>query len=250
MTRIFLINVGANSSHQSKARCPLFPDGSFIYVPFPLEGNNGTYPYPKEAWPFTNGLCWYQTHADPDWENLTYGDDVRNPRAAALKTAERGDILVFWSLLWDNPGDDWTSFTNRQSWHLIGSLRVEEILFFPGDSLSDVSSRNRERAACNVHFRTNTLADGNIVFIGDLKHSRLFEYAVPLVRNLTRSTLLYRIFRTANGERLPLIGKHWNSYTRTCRAICDLDDHDGHRRAVILRDAIAELNDFNLLANV
>ncbi len=249
MTRLFLINIGANSSHRASARCPLFPDGSFVYVPFPLDDDNGTYPYPTEAWPFTNGLSWYQTHADPDWENLTYGDYFLNPRAAALLTAGPSDILLFWSLLWDNPGNDWTTFTNRQSWHLIGAIRIEEVLA-DGNSHSDATPQNRLRAEQNAHFYSDTLDDGNIVFIGDLDHSALFDYAVPLVTKLDRSSLLYRTFRTANGNSLPLRGKHWSSYTRSCRAICNLETEDGQQRATILRDAISSLNDFDLLGDL
>ena len=250
MSRIFLINVGANSAHRSSARCPLFSDGSFVYVPFPhSEGVNGAFPYSTEAWPFTNGLTWYQTHADPDWDHLTYGDFGFNPRAAALDGAGVGDTLLFWALLWDNPGDNWTTFTNAQSWHLIGSLRVEEILR-EGDSPSDASASNCLRAEYNAHFSSSRLEEGHVVFIGDVRHSRLFEYAVPFVTKLTRSSLLYRSFRTAAGERLPLSGKHWSGYTRSCRVICELDDADGRRRATILRDAIAERNDFDLLAKL
>lgn len=127
MTQIFLINVGANSAHRSKARCPLFPDGSFIYVPFPLEDNRvENWPYPAKAWPFTNNLLWHQTHVDPDWPQLTYGDNCLNPRASALKSAAPNDILLFWSLLWDNTGDSWFDFTERQSWHLIGASALKK----------------------------------------------------------------------------------------------------------------------------
>jgi len=250
MSRVFLINVGANSAHRSSARCPLFSDGSFVYVPFPLDGEYGTYPYSMDAWPFTNGLSWYQTHADPDWDNLTYGDYILNPRAAVLKNAEANDTLLFWALLWDNPGDNWTTFTNRQSWHIIGSLRIEEILR-EGHSLDDASTRNRKRAEYNAHFDGSRLEEGNIVFLGDLRYSRLYEHAVPLVtKKFTRSSLLYRTFRTAAGTQLPLNGKHWSGYTRSCRMICDLDNPDGYQRAAILGTAIAERNDFDLLAKL
>lgn len=134
MTRIFLINVGANLSHQGRARCPLFPDGTFVYVPFPLDGDEGgRWPYPTNAWPFTYNLRWHQTHVDPDWPYLTYGDYFSNPRAAALHTLVPHDILLFWALLWDNDGDNWFDFSKRRSWHLIGSLRIEEALW-PGQA--------------------------------------------------------------------------------------------------------------------
>ncbi|MBX3438317.1 MAG: hypothetical protein KF861_12560 [Planctomycetaceae bacterium] len=250
MPRIILINIGANMSHRSRARCPLFPDGKFEYVPFPLDGNYGSTPYPTNAWPFTNGLSWYQTHADPDWENLTYGDYVLNPRAAILKGARVNDILLFWSLLWENSGASWTTFTNRRSWCLIGSLRIGEILQ-GGHPIVHTSARNRARAEKNAHFVGRKLEHGHVVFLGTQSYSQLYDYAVPLVANrMTRKSLLYRTLRTTLGTRLPLNGKHWSGYARSCRMICDLGESDGYRRAAILRDAIAAQNDFDLLAGL
>jgi hypothetical protein len=252
MARIFLINVGANLSHRSTARCPLFHDGTFVFVPFPhLDGTEERRPYPANAWPFTNNLKWHQTHADPDWHRLTYGDRFGNPKAAALKTVERNDILLFWSLLWENKGDSWFDFTEHQSWHLIGALRIEEALW-PGQRPTDAKPNNRQRVSYNVHFNSeNTrLESGNVVFIGDRNHSRLFDFAVPLVTQLDNASLLYRTFRTATGLPLPLNGKHWSGYTRSCRAICDTTDKDGRRRAILLRNAIAKRNDFDLLADL
>ncbi len=76
-----------------------------MYVPFPRKaGERDPRPYPSSAWPFTNGVPHFQTHADPDWENLTYGDNCANARAGSLAKAVPGDILLFWSLLWTNSG--------------------------------------------------------------------------------------------------------------------------------------------------
>ena len=252
MPRIFLINVGANTKHRSRARCPLFSDGTFVFVPFPHDDDyDEIRPYPTNAWPFTNNLRWHQTHVDPDWPQLTYGDYILNPRAAALQTAEPNDILLFWSLLWKNTGDNWFDFTERRSWNLIGAIRIEEVLL-PGQRPSDAKPRNRERASYNAHFTGGNapLNKGNVVFIGDMNHSGLFDYAVPLVTQLSPSSLLYRAFRTASGAALPLNGTHWSSYTRSCRDICDIADQDGRRRAKILRDAIVTRNNFDILAGL
>jgi hypothetical protein len=174
-----------------------------------------------------------------------------NPRAAALKSAEPNDILLFWSLLWYNTGDSWFDFTDRQSWHLIGALRIEEALW-PGQRPVDAKPKHRQRAAFNAHFNSDNsrLEHGNVVFIGDTNHSMLFDFAVPLVTQLNPASLLYRTFRTASGHPLPLNGKHWSGYTRSCRAICDTADKDGRRRAILLRNAIAKRNDFDLLADL
>jgi len=249
MSKIYLINVGANSSHQSKARCPIRSDGTFVYVPFPYSGSDyGTRPYPADAWLFTKGLRRNQTHADPDWRNLTYGDYVANARAASLRNASPSDILLFWSLLWRNEGDDWNSFESDQSWHIIGALRVEEVLR-EGQNFKEAKAWNRRRAKANAHFEGDSLGIGHMVFIGAKESSALLTFAVPLVTKLTTRSLLYRAIRTAAGEKLPLTGKHWSSFTRSCRPICDLATPDGQRRAMILRDAIQAKNStFDLLS--
>lgn len=246
MPKIFLINVGANASHRSRARSPIFEDGTFIYVPFPLDGDDGNYPYPEEAWPFTNGLTWYQTHADPDWDNLTYGDRITNPRAAALKAANPSDILLFWALLWKNDGDNWLSFTDERAWYLIGALRIDEILS-GGQSHRDAKPANWKRASENTHFWDDALPEGDAVFIGDRTTSALFDQAVPLVSQAADTSLLHQTYRTAAGEELGIAGKHWSGYTRTCRPVWDLDQSEDRERALILRDSIAELNEFDLL---
>lgn len=250
MPKIYLINVGANSAHHKFARCPIFPDGSFVYVPFPYPyGEFGTRPYPTEAWPFTNGLTWYQTHADPDWENLTYGDYVANARAAALRAAQPNDILLFWSLLWENTGRDWNHFTGKQHWCLIGAIRIEELLI-EGQSAEDAKRANRKRAEVNAHFVDYWLEPGHIVFIGDKKHSFLFPNAVPLVGNSLKTSLLYKSFRTKDGSRLPLNGKHWSGYARSCRAIWDLEDPKQRKLANIVRDAVEQRTGHNILAGL
>ena len=249
MPKIFLINVGANLRHRNNARSPRFADGTFVYVPHPLNKNAGNWAFPTSAWPFTNGLGWHQTHYDPDWPNLTYGDYVYNPRAANLATAVPNDIFLFWALLWDNVGDNWWTFTERQSWHLIGALKIDEILG-AGQTAQDAKPENRLRASQNAHFWGETLEEGHMVFLGDNRLSALFEFAVPFVTKMSKSCLLYRTVRTAKGEHLPLLGGKWSSYIRSCRAICDLDEADGAKRAELLRNAIADQNDYDLLAEL
>src|SRR5438093_5093935 len=99
MAKIYLINVGANTGHSRKARSPVFPDGTWMYVPFPKNGGKGQ-PFPHSARPFVRVLPGTKWHLDPDWKGLTYGDCCKNPRARALLSVDRGDILLFWALLW------------------------------------------------------------------------------------------------------------------------------------------------------
>src|SRR5689334_98075 len=101
MSKVYLLNIGANTGHKAKARSPVFGDGSFKFVSYPCSQDEGR-TYPAEMRPFVHGE--ESTHLDPDWEALTYGDYCRNPRASALRDAKENDVLLFWALLWENAG--------------------------------------------------------------------------------------------------------------------------------------------------
>ena len=129
MSKLFLINVGANKSHASIARSPIFPGHQFVYISFPSIRTTGAVcPYPPETRPYLRPSKPSQTHLDPDWKRLTYGDYLHYGRAAALRRAVPGDILLFWGLLWRNNGRNWGDFTGEYGWYFIGALRIEEIL--------------------------------------------------------------------------------------------------------------------------
>src|SRR5713226_6217605 len=151
MSKVYLLNVGANTNHRATARSPLFDNDTFLYISFPHPEEPGYRPYPRDVRRFTRNIDFRYTHSDPDWKNLTYGDYCRNPRAAALKNAEVGDILLFWGLLWRNTGRTWDDFTGEHGWYLIGALRIIEILE-EGQTPKDAKPANRRRAAKNVHF--------------------------------------------------------------------------------------------------
>jgi hypothetical protein len=252
MSRIYLINIGANTGHRQLARCPIFADGRFVYVSFPDEDGRQTYPTAMR--PFLSPRCPSSTHLDPDWDDATYGDNCRNPRARALLKAKRNDILLFWALLWPNAGHSWATWTEEgRGWYLIGAIRIEETLE-AGDSVLKVKPENRDRARRNAH-----VIEGNIrsasrnrldrVFVGFKKHSRRFARAVDWEIYKTGG-LFQRAVRTTddkqvNWKRPP----RWNSVTRSCRAVWDLNDAAERKRAHLIRNAIQERNpDFDLLA--
>ncbi len=179
MSKVYLVNVGANSAHASMARSPISDDGSFVFVSFPHAGIRGVRPYPVKARPFVRGVDIYHTHNDPDWPNLTYGDGCHSPRARALRRVEENDILLFWGLLWQKNGKGWDAFTGERSWYLFGALRVREILE-EGQRPTDASASRIKRARQNVHFYRGELDEGNRVFIGCTRYSRLFRVGVDL----------------------------------------------------------------------
>ncbi|MBI4658209.1 MAG: hypothetical protein HY735_05055 [Verrucomicrobia bacterium] len=252
MPKIYLINVGANLAHRSLARSPIYSNGNFKYVSFP--DDEGRQSYPKDVSRYRSPNCPGLTHLDPDWLNLTYGDNCANPRACALLNAEPSDILLFWGLLWRNSGDGWSGWTGERGWYLIGALRIEEILE-AGDPVSKAKAANRDRARLNAH-----VSHGHVVskpkrvdrlFIGFTRFSALFEKAVDFGIGRTDS-LFQRTIYTAGGQainwRTP---PRWNSVVRSCRAVWDLNDPAGRRRVRTVREAIRRKNpQFDLLAGL
>ena len=181
MTSVYLVNIGANMSHRGRARSPIFDDGSWVFVSFPTSNPQPSPGYSCHALPFLRGVDPSYTHADPCWDDLTYGDDCANPRARALMGVKKGDILLFWGLLWRNVGRVWDGFTGECGWYLFGALRVEEIAV-PEQLVQQVSEHNRLRAGRNAHFVKGggVLPQNNRVFLGDPRYSSRFTRAVDL----------------------------------------------------------------------
>jgi len=95
MTLIYLVNVGANTTHQGKARSPILEDGRWHFVSFPTAADEPSQPYPETVRRYLRSKDINTTHADPCWEHHTDGNDCVNPRATALKTVKQGDMLLF-----------------------------------------------------------------------------------------------------------------------------------------------------------
>jgi hypothetical protein len=259
--RIYLINVGANSSHESRARSPLFINhdpqlrSNFHYVPFycATSPKLSTKEYEACCQSFLNPR--YKAainkfaHVDPDWDNFTYGDCCNEPRAATLKNARVNDIFLFWGALYHNSGVGWEAFTGAKGWYLFGCLRVQHIVSV-SSQLSSLDPQDRGRAQQNIHFRSGTeLPHNDYVFLGDLSRSCAFTKAVDLQVNKDNG-LMYEAFTTADGSALTRNGRpKWSDSLRSCRMVIDLGQPDHRSRAEILRGAIKKENGFDILTN-
>ncbi len=260
--RIYLINVGANSSHQSRARSPLFVNqiqrhrSNFLYVSFYCAAGSDTArtEYPARCQSFLNprhlGDIKRLAHVDPDWANLTYGDCCDEPRGATLKNARVNDIFLFWGVLYHNAGADWEGFTGQKGWYLFGCLRIQHILS-AASGISVLEPNDRERALENIHFRRKKhLPSNDYVFVGNPLSSRAFTRAVDLQVN-DDNGLIYKAFTAADGSPLTRNGRpRWFSSLRSCRIVIDLAKHDHRNRAEILRQAVKKENDFDILTSI
>lgn len=252
MAKIYLINVGANRSHADRARSPVFPDGTWIFVPFPRGKPTKTgQEFPEVTFPYMRVSGGIKCHLDPDWDRLTYGDRCGNPRAKSLLKVIEGDILLFWALLWKTDHTSVIFESDDRGWYLIGALRVERILK-SGERIDTLPRDTRQRVVFNAHVVDGKVKerDGERVFVGsnDLRHSRRFETAVDL-EVYHDGGLMHRVVRTADGKHIRWKeSPRWNSVTRSCRAILDLENRHDSVLASYLASRISEKNEgFDLI---
>ena len=186
------INVAANTTLPG-FRGPIYPDGSFVYVPIP-EREPTDDPVPTygelgllDAVPFETdpALADRRVHFDPEFagyrgrEHYTYGDE-HGVKARPLSELGPGDRLLFYATLtthdpaeWDGPCVDW----RPPEWgaYVIGEFVVGEVV--SGAALGDPADLPGWTAS-NAHVARET-ADAE-VFVRGTEASRLFDRAVPL----------------------------------------------------------------------
>ena len=188
-------------------------------------------------------------HIDPHWDDMTYGDIVGGARGGALRRVIRGDILLFWGMLWENEGSSWEHFTGSHSWFLLGSMRVGAIIE-SGTRARDVPRAYRVRALRNAHFHRRLVPDGHRIFIGSRKYSRKFRRAVPLDFH-RENGLAYKTCTAKSGELLVMGSRpRWGSSLRACRAMWDVANSPERKRANVIRRAIEQFDGFDFLANI
>ena len=246
MTRIYLANVGANTSHRFAS--PIFEDGAFEFLPIPesprLDSPRAVryrdlrpHDSRRDLSRYVPPRLWDRAcHNDPEFETFTYGDECDDhARAVGLRGLQPGDVLLFLAGLEHWAGDE---RTGQYGFFLVGGLRIDWVL---PRVAQEPAGRDGERSARNAHVvrgRCTGSWDGFWVF-GGSDESRRFERAVPITRDICE-----RVFRTASGtpwkwapdrSDLQTIG----SYTRTCRCVLDASDPEQQRRAEALREWIA-----------
>ena len=228
-------------AHAGVARSPIFDDGSFEYVSFPDEDSSQEYSSLAQRF-VKSGV--HNTHLDPDWKNLTYGDFCKNPRARTLLSAKIDDTLLFWGLLWRVPNRTSSVWESREKgWYLLGALRVQCILE-SAESLQSLPRDQQVRLLPNAHVHDGCVENRPKVrvFLGNRSHSAKFDYGVDLgiykERSLLRDVVLAKDGRQLQWYERP----RWNSAIRSCRPILDLDDAGDTKRAKILQKSIKARN--------
>ncbi|WP_135821449.1 Nmad3 family putative nucleotide modification protein [Halostella litorea] len=177
------INVGANTTLPG-FRGPVFPDGSFEYIPIPEREPAGeqlpTYADLDLTTDVPADVRDAAVHLDPEFaeypecEAYTYGDD-HAVKAGPLSELAAGDYALFYATL-STAGDpaDWAA----PEWgaYLIGVFRLDRD---PVTDYAALAPADRGRFANNAHVKRETV-DAAVLLSGDPDGSRLLDRAVPL----------------------------------------------------------------------
>ena len=181
--RAIAINIGANTNEPG-FRGPLFPDGSFEYIPIP------------EAKPTDESVPSYAdldletdvsevadrpVHFDPEFpavggERYTYGDE-HGVKAGPLSELSAGDYLFFYATL-STVGEAPAWAPPRWGAHVVGHFRLARDPV-TGEDYRGLSADERAVFDSNAHVKRAAF-DARVLLLGDPEESRLYGTVVPL----------------------------------------------------------------------
>lgn len=181
--RSVAINVAANTN-QPGFRGPIYPDGTFEYVPIPESKPT------REAVPTyadldvetdVSGVAETPMHFDPEFpeaggERYTYGDE-HGVKARPLSELDAGDRLYFYATLSQRGDPAWWQ-SPRWGAYLVGAMCLARDAV-TGEQYRAMDDAGRAPFRTNAHVRREQF-DAEVLILGDAARSRLFERAVPL----------------------------------------------------------------------
>ena len=183
------INVAANTSLPG-FRGPIYPDGSFTYVPIP-EREPTAAPVPTYGdlaaaldLPFAipGDLRDRRVHLDPAFAGYpfcdasTYGDE-HGVKAGPISALSPGDHLLFYATLTTHGEPEHAWVLDDWGAYLVGGFRVAEVL--TGEAYRALDPAEREPYASNAHVRREQF-DAKVLVRGEPDGSGLFDRAIPL----------------------------------------------------------------------
>jgi len=183
--RAVAINIGANTNEPG-FRGPVFPDGSFEYIPIP-ESKPTAEPVPTYGdlaphldTPIPADIADTRVHLDPEFpeyprcERYTYGDE-HGIKAGPLSELSAGDSLFFYATLTVEGAAEWLPST----WgaFLIGEFVLAADPLTPRKA--DPPQAEQPYFENNAHTKRD-LPDARVLLRGNPEGSRLYEQAVPL----------------------------------------------------------------------
>jgi hypothetical protein len=206
VSRAIAINVAANTTLPG-VRGPVYPDGTFAYVPIPEreptrpDAAVPTYADIDPPVELPADVREARVHLDPEFagypfcERYTYGDE-HGVKAGPLSGLDPGDWLLFYATLdrhetagadadesegTNASGDD--SETDAADYlapdwgaYLVGAFEVDVAV--TGEAYESLPAADRARFANNAHVKRETF-DAEVLVAGT-DRSRLFDRVVPL----------------------------------------------------------------------
>jgi len=180
--RSVAINIGANTNEPG-FRGPLFPDGSFEYIPIP-ESKDTAEPVPTygdlDLETDVGSVADRPVHFDPEFpevggERYTYGDE-HGVKAGPLSDLSAGDYLFFYATLTTGERPAWAP----PAWgaFVVGHFRLAQDPV-TGEAFRDHSVAEQDRFASNAHVKRDPF-DARVLILGDPDESRLYDTVVPL----------------------------------------------------------------------
>ena len=190
------INVAANTNLPG-FRGPIYPDGSFGYLPIP-EREQTTEPVPTygdlldelDPLPFAvdDEIRSLPVHLDPEFagyptcSQYTYGDE-HGVKAGPLSELDPGDSLYFYATLTRHESPDSVETGPTVDWvapdwgaYLIGEFRVDRV--YDTAACEELTPADRQPVASNAHCKRDPF-DAKALVVGS-DDSQLFDRAVPL----------------------------------------------------------------------
>lgn len=200
--RAVAINVGANTTLPG-FRGPIYPDGSFEYVPIPereaiaADASVPTYGdlAPHLSMPLPEEILDRHVHLDPEFETYprceryTYGDE-HGVKAGPISRLDPGERLYFYATLTTTvpaagmaSEADVTQSRESEEWippewgaYLIGHFEVDRVV--SGAAYAALDTNTRRAFTNNAHVKRESL-DAE-VFVSGTDESQLYNRAVPL----------------------------------------------------------------------
>ena len=181
--RSVAINVGANTNEPG-FRGPLFPDGSFEYIPIP-ESKPTSEPVPTygdlDLRTDVSAVADRPVHFDPEFpeaggDRYTYGDE-HGVKAGPLSELSAGDYLFFYATL--STADERPAWASPE-WgaHVIGHFRLARDAV-TGEEYRNLPSGEQAQFASNAHVKRDPF-DARVLIRGNADGSQLYDTVVPL----------------------------------------------------------------------
>jgi len=196
VSKAIAINVAANTNLPG-FRGPIYPDGSFVYLPIPeRESTADSVPTYDDVLaeldelPFSvdDEIRQLPVHLDPEFagypscSQYTYGDE-HGLKAGPLSELNEGDSLYFYATLTRHdppagveigPPVEWVA----PEWgaYIIGEFRVDHV--YDTEACETLAPEDRQSVASNAHCKRDPF-DAKVLVVGT-DDSQLFDRAVPL----------------------------------------------------------------------